>query len=133
MKVVLTILSGGILYGGAALALLGGTAGSPASPLARVLRRDNMDLGPFSYLSETRVFKGRERASIVLYGKTGRASYLAVYVFDRQGNCLTWDDVGSSSTRDDVAVEWYPPQSQPYSYEIRNLGFQRTPFEMAIR
>jgi len=49
-------------------------------------------------------------------------------VFDPNGNCVAHDDPG-----DDLAVEWFPPRAQPYTYEVRNLGMALTSLEMAIR
>jgi hypothetical protein len=88
-------------------------------------------VAPYNYFTETRVFKGKERACVIAIG-SGK-TYAGLYVFDADGNCLAHDDVATSNTRDDLAVVWYPPETGPYSYEIRNLGSGTNTFEMAVR
>lgn len=65
-------------------------------------------------------FKKGYRANIIVIGD-GK-SYLALYVFDPQGNCVARDDDLSGKFLDDRWVIWYPRRSQEYTIQIRNLG-----------
>ncbi len=76
-------------------------------------------------------FKADARASVVIVGRTNQTN-LGLYVFDRHGNCITWDDQGAAANRDDCAVEWYPPRTEPYTIEVRNLGPLRDGYDIAM-
>lgn len=89
-------------------------------------RKRTIPMPSYYSFSEIRPFRGRERAGIVVYGET-TGVLLGVYVFDSNGSCVALDDGG-----DDVAVEWYSPRRQRYSYEVRNLGMNQTKLEIAI-
>ena len=117
---------------GALLVLLVLAGGSAAFQEEEAPHRE-LRMGPFWNITETRPFRARERASIVVYGKAGNKTHMGVYVFDPHGNCVALDDLGSSSTKDDLAVVWFPPRTQSYTYEIRNLGMYVAGFEIAIR
>src|SRR5262245_27124233 len=73
-------------------------------------------------------FKGKDRASIVVIGD-GK-TYLALYVYDPDGNCVAWDDDATFGTHDDLAAEWYPAQTASYTVEVRNLGMRRNAFQL---
>lgn len=89
-------------------------------------------LNPHSGITLLEPFNAGDEASVVLRGKTGRSA-IGVYIFDEHGNCLTRDDQGIGSSRDDSAVEWVAPVTAPYGIEIRNLGSLPNSFDMAIR
>lgn len=110
----------------ALLMLLALVASGTASPEGETDKR-SMKLPGFIASTETRTFRGRERSSIVVFGKDFNI-LMGLYVFDPHGNCVAHDDPG-----DDLAVEWFPPRTQPYTYEVRNLGMALTSLEMAIR
>jgi hypothetical protein len=108
------------------LAGLGGS--SPVQPVpARPSSRD-----PGTSLLETHTFKAKERACVIGVGQAG-ATFLGLYIYDEHGNCVTWDDIGTSSTKDDVAVEWFPTQTAPYTIEVRNFGMAANKLELAVR
>lgn len=108
------------------LTLLALVAVGSASPEGDTTKRQDR-LAAFFSSTETRGFRGRERASIVVFGELP-GILMGVYVFDPHGNCVALDDAS-----DDLAVEWFPPRTQPYTYEVRNLGMFPTTLEVAIR
>jgi hypothetical protein len=67
-------------------------------------------------------FNGQERALTIVSG-TG-ASPLGLYVFDPHGNCVARDEALYRETRDDLAVEWFPPDTAAYTIEVRNAGWR---------
>jgi hypothetical protein len=76
-------------------------------------------------------FKAGERASVVAIGSG--ATYMGLYVYDEHSNCVAWDDLGNNRTLDDMAVQWFPPKTAPYTIEVRNFGDRPNGFSMAIR
>ena len=100
------------------------------SPVDTVAPR-TAEVSPFSYLLESHVFAGRQRALVIAIG-TGRAA-MGLYVFDSHGNCVVRDDDGSAATKDDLAVEWYPPHTQRYAIELRNLGQAVNQVKLIVR
>lgn len=69
-------------------------------------------------------FAGKEKASVECSGKEHK-QFVGLYVYDRQGNCVAWDDLAAvrGADRCDVAsVEWYPPASGAYVIEIHNFS-----------
>jgi hypothetical protein len=111
----------------ALLCLAGLGSGSPVEPV----KWRPITLEPGLGLLETRIFKGGERASVIGIGQG--ATFLGLYVYDEHGNCVTWDDIGTSSTKDDVAVEWFPPTTAPYTLELRNFGVAMNKVDWAVR
>src|SRR5216684_1221416 len=89
------------------------------APLKPVEPRIDLVLPPFRRLVESRPFAANQRANVIAIGQEG-ASNLGLYVYDVHGNCVAWDDLGSSSTRDDTAVEWFPLKNDRYTIELRN-------------
>jgi len=87
-------------------------------------------VGPDRAAELVKDFKGGERACVVITGKG--QSYLGLYVYDADGNCIARDDRGDFATRDDAAVEWYPPQTSRYSIVVKNLGARKDPFDVAV-
>jgi hypothetical protein len=122
-----------------AVLLLVVSLGVQGSPVELVKPRIGLSLLPFRRLVESRLFEGRavfdpekDRANVIAIGQEG-ASNLGLYVYDVHGNCVAWDDLGSSSTRDDVAVEWFPMQKERYTIELRNLGAATNRLDLIIR
>jgi hypothetical protein len=76
-------------------------------------------------------FKGGEKALVIVSGNG--QTYMGLYVYDQQGNCVAWDDLGNKHTKDDLAVEWYPAQTAPHTIEIHNFGPRRNIYQMAVR
>jgi hypothetical protein len=114
------------------LLMLVGLAGlTEASPLQSVPARQ-IELEPGRSFRETHVFKGGQRASVIAIGREG-ASNLGLYIYDEHGSCVTWDDVGSLSTKDDTAVEWYPIRDSAYTLEVRNLGLAPNRLDLVVR
>jgi hypothetical protein len=103
--------------------------GSPVEP---VKPRIGVTLPPYRRLVENRAFAGKERANVIAIGQDG-ASNLGLYVYDAHGNCVAWDDLGSSSTRDDVTVEWFPMHKERYTIELRNLGAATNRLDLVVR
>jgi hypothetical protein len=101
--------------------------GSPLSPVEPRVKA----LEPGRSLLEARTFKGGERASIIAIGNG--AAFLGLYVYDEHGNCVAWDDIGTASTKDDVAVEWFPPETTAYTLELRNFGLAPDQVELTVR
>jgi len=118
-----TISSGIILI---CFAGMGGGA-----PVQRVPTRA-LTLEPGMSLLESHTFKANERASVIGVGREG-ATFLGLYVYDVHGNCVTWDDVGTTATKDDVAVEWFPAETASYTIEVRNFGMAVNKLELAVR
>ena len=79
----------------------------------------------------TQTFEAGKRAGFAAIGSG--ATYMGVYVYDDQGNCVTWDDHGNFATRDDLAVTWYPPRTANYTVEVWNFGRKRNIFEYSVR
>jgi hypothetical protein len=77
------------------------------------------------------VFRGGERAVVVVQGN--HQTYLGLYVFDEEGNCVAHDDLGNQSSPDDLAVEWVPARTGRYWIEVHNFGLRRNTFEVAFR
>ncbi len=82
-------------------------------------------------INVVREFKGGERALAIVAGDGG--SYLGLYVFDADGNCIAHDDHGNYQTCDKAAVEWVPPQTGRYAIEVRNLGRFKDTFQLAVK
>jgi hypothetical protein len=103
----------------------------PAGPVhqARGHKVDRVDHFGSRYFTEA--FKGGEPGKVIVIGD-GR-TYLGLYAYDPDGNCVAHDDQGSFSTRDDRAVEWFVPRTTVYTVEVRNLGRSVNQFEMAVK
>src|SRR5262245_13473904 len=108
------------------------TLAARSAPLEPVETRIGLNLPPFRRLVETLPFKADKRATVIAMGQQ-RTSHLGLYVYDSHGNCVAWDDLGSATTLDDMAVEWFPMQNEQYTMELRNLGAASSRFDIAIR
>jgi hypothetical protein len=85
---------------------------------------------PGRSITMVREYKAGERACAIV---TGRGlSYLGLYVYDADGNCIARDDRASWQTRDDAAVDWYPPAQQRYAVEVKSLAGYKNAFELAV-
>ena len=111
MKRMLTLLAA-IL----ALSVTDTGRGGPISPF----KQETPHVAQLSSQTYMRTFRGGERANVMAIG-TG-ATYMGLYVYDRHGNCVAWDDWGMPISRDDLSVDWYPRQTAPYMIEVRNSG-----------
>ena len=108
--------------------------------LLRFRRRDLLKPQPFALDQKiplmsrpsTLHFKPNEAAFAQVYGNGG--SSLALYVYDKQGNCVAWDDnITNPQFCDENAVEWIADAHGRNSIEVRNLGVAPHTFTMAIR
>jgi len=88
-------------------------------------------VGPYRGVELVQEFKGGERACVIVSGNG--LSYLGLYVYDANGNCIARDDHGNYATRDDAAVEWYPSRAGRYAIEVKNLGTREDAFKMAVQ
>jgi len=88
-------------------------------------------VAPNSSFNLVKDFKGGERACVIITGDG--SSYLGLYVYDADGNCIARDDRASYQTRDDAAVDWYPPQTGRYTIEVKNLGVLKNTFKIAVQ
>ena len=105
---------------------LGG--GAPAQP--KLSERGAVEaLGRTSFVDR---FEGQKRACAIVIGDGH--TYLGLYVFDRWGNCVARDDnADTPAARDDLAVEWFPPETASYTVDVRNFGPNSNIFTIAIR
>jgi hypothetical protein len=104
--------------------------GSPVEPVGP---RMDVVLAPYRRLVESRIFAANQRANIIAIGRLRDGTFLGLYVYDVHGNCVAWDDLGNSSTRDDLAVEWFPMRTERYTNELRNLGAASNRLDLVIR
>jgi hypothetical protein len=124
MKNVLLMASlGGLLWLSAP-----GTAGpeKPVGPLSKI----KINVGASWSMAVT--CKGGERAAAFAMGDKGNA-YLGLYVYDKDGNCVARHDDIKPKYLNDRAVIWYPPTTQTYTIEVRNLGFVSDTFTFVVR
>ncbi len=77
------------------------------------------------------VCNGGERSLVIASGKTGAA--LALYVYDGHGNCVARDEPIAGKAADDVAAEWYPAATGPFTVELRNQSSQANTVELVFR
>jgi hypothetical protein len=115
-------------------ALLGSMClGAEGALVEPVKPRLGLNLPPFRRLLENRLFAvAKEPASVIAIGLDG-ATNLGLYIYDEHGNCVAWDDLASSSTRDDTAVQWFPVQKERFTIELRNLGMASSRFDIVVR
>lgn len=86
---------------------------------------------PWSSDRYTITFEGGEPAMAMVVGD-GK-SYIGLYVYDGLGNCVAHDDQNVSAARDDLAVTWFPTQTERYWIEVANLGRMPNEYELACR
>ena len=78
-----------------------------------------MELPPFQRVQTTLVGKAGRDSRVVAVGDG--ASPLAIYVYDRMGQCIALDDDPSGPIDDRVAV-WVTSDNGPFDVQIRNVG-----------
>lgn len=59
-------------------------------------------------------------------------TYLALYVYDRHGNCVAHDE-GTDRIRDDLAAGWVSADGQTYAFEMVNLGRSENQVNYKVR
>ena len=99
-------------------------------PLKSVPVRD-LELVPFATRSMQTEFEPNVRSTAILIGD-GR-TYLGLYVYDREGNCVAWDDVAAPRVLDDIAVEWHPSKRESYTIQVINFGRGMNNAKLVIR
>lgn len=104
--------------------LAGSTPLSPQKPAT-------LELAPFASQLLPMPFHGQQRALVIASGDG--SSPLGLYVYDRHGNCVAWDEARAYVTRDDLAAEWVPPEAGLYLIEVRNAGWRTNSVTVAIR
>jgi hypothetical protein len=102
--------------------------GSPVVPMNPLQKEI---LPPYSSKTLEVTVKGGQPSTAICIGD-GR-SYLGLYVLDRHGNCVAWEDINVSKTRDDLAVEWYAPEKATYTIEVVNFGSVSNQFDVAVK
>jgi hypothetical protein len=106
------------------LASLG--AGAPV----RMPKIDIDAMGRFSYVASFPPGKSVRALAIGLQMHGGHAGF---YVFDRNGNCVAWDDSPDGGVPNDLAVEWVPSDASGYTIEIRNLARNGQTFSFILK
>jgi hypothetical protein len=116
-----------VLVGGLSVLLAGG--GGQGAPVSGSFLK-SFEILPGRSITVVREYKAGERACAIA---TGRGlSYLGLYVYDADGNCIARDDRAGWQTRDDAAVDWYPPAKQKYAVEVKSLAGYKNAFDLAI-
>jgi len=106
-----------------------GSGGGTSLPLGEPLRSE---IRPFGQAIFVNRLEGKKRASAIAIGDG--STFMGLYVFDRWGNCVAKDDYsGSTAARDDLAVEWFPPEAGQYTIELRNFGRSSNAFTIVLR
>jgi hypothetical protein len=112
----------------AALLTVGGAGyGGPVIPFEQQLPQ----IPPLASRTYALEFKGGQRTLVIASGDG--ATFMGLYVYDSQGNCIAWDDDGSPATPDDLAVEWYSQQFGLYMIEVCNCGPRVNQCKVIIR
>jgi len=118
-----------VILGGIYAWLAAGGVGTGASVGGSFLiQGETMPGRSFNIVKE---YEGGKRACAIVSGIG--LSYLGLYAYDANGNCIARDDRAKEQTSDDAAVDWYPPRTGRYSIEIKCLAGSRDPFAMAIQ
>ena len=86
---------------------------------------------PLSSIFYTLEFRGGKPATVAVLGNG--TTYLGVYVYDAQGNCVVWDDEGNALTGDKLAVNWKPWENAFYLIEVRNAGSVKNKCRVFVR
>jgi hypothetical protein len=101
------------------LAVVLGCASWLAAQEGRVWLPRPFELPPFNRTQTTLLGVAGRPSRAVAVGN-GR-SPLAIYVYDRLGQCVAHDDDPSGPIDDRVAA-WVPAESGPFDVQIRNVG-----------
>lgn len=120
-----------VFWAAAAVVLAGTTlaVGTPLDPTNPVVVEDTLE--PYAAKNYWRQFEAGRRAEAVALGDG--TSFLTLYVYDAHGNCVAWDDRVNARTRDDLAAEWLPPRTGPYTIEVKCLGRLTNKFVLRVR
>jgi hypothetical protein len=89
------------------------------------------EVRPLSSLFYTVEFHGGKRATVAVLGNG--ATYMGLYIYDAQGNCVAWDDEGNVLTGDKLAVNWTPRENALYTIEVRNAGSVKNKCRVFVR
>jgi hypothetical protein len=116
-----------LVWGCAVLAFVGAVQGGPTTPI-KAQTQEIPALGGRVFSAE---WEGNRRASAIAIGDG--STYMGLYVYDKHGNCVAWDDEGTARTCDDLAVEWRPRQNAVYAVEIHNNGMQSNRCKVVLR
>jgi hypothetical protein len=111
----------------ALLILVNVAPGGPVQP-----RNPSTDrVEPFASRYYTDLYEGGQPAKVIVIGD-GR-TYLGLYAYDAEGNCVAHDELGGFATRDDRAIAWFVGETSRYTVEVRNLGRSPNQYEMAVK
>jgi hypothetical protein len=116
------------LIGLAGLLFAGGDARSgPVAPFPT----EESDMLPVSSRNFTLEFRGGKRAVALAIGD--KQTYMGLYIYDAQGNCVAWDDQGNFIACDVLFVDWTPAQNGFYTIEVHNAGYQKNKCRLLVR
>ena len=96
----------------------------------RIPKVDIEAMGRFSYVASFPAGKSVRALAIGLQLNGGHAGF---YVFDKNGNCIVWDDSPDGAVPNDLAVEWTPSDASSYTIEIRNLARNGQTFSFILK
>jgi len=74
--------------------------------------------------------KPGQRAQVIVSGDG--SSYLGLYVYDRHGNCVAWDDEVNPRSTDDLVGQWSATVAGAYTVEVRNLSAVKNKVQYAV-
>ncbi len=118
------------LWSGLVVLLVGATLGTGA-PLDPGVSALTFKIEPYTAHNYSRQFDGGRKAVAAALGDgTG---FLALYAYDAHGSCVAWDDKVNHSTRDDLAVSWFPAGTSTYTVEVKSLGRLENEVRMVVR
>jgi hypothetical protein len=103
--------------------ILAGVVFATATPADKNGEVVKFPVEPYETRSAKIEFVGTEKAAVACMGN--HKTYLGLYVYDANGNCVAWDDLVATKGRsptDGLAVEWYPPETATYNVEVVNFG-----------
>jgi hypothetical protein len=103
-----------------------GNASPVAGGLGKYIKLDGQSKGR---IKEPILFKGGERACVILIGDHDPSVPLAVSIYDEENNLVVRDDPGI----DFCAAIWYPPRDGHYYIEVENRGVQWNKCWIAVK
>ena len=83
--------------------------------------------------STARMFRGGQRASVIVIGSRENAANIELTVRDAKGKLIVEDKANGGLAGTIVAVLWYPPRDAEYRIEVRQPGAQNREFYCAIK
>jgi len=75
------------------------------------------------------VFRGNQRACVIIEGDHNPVMNLTVKVFDSAGNQVALDNAGG----DFIAAMWYPPRTQEYRISISSDGPDYNDLDIVVK